>query len=164
MLFKVDCLKDEKVEIETESQTQNGITKSNNQSIVIPGVDQFQNPCISKAVLLHYYASFVRKYIDTRTSSTPEGLQVYLELRKQYPVFASFYQKEMRVIGDQSLLSEFSMLEQLAKDDDIPLNIENIVMDQVVEEKASLKRKQDDDPEEEPQPKKRLIQIVEETK
>jgi len=152
MLFKLDGVQHCKsLGISTSWQNQNGITKTKVQEIVIPPTDTFQSLSVRKAVLLHYYASFMRKYVDLRLDESAEGLKLYVEARKHFPILCTFFEKEMIKIGDATLSNEYSMMEQFAKDDDIPLDKSNNILPTIQENdkamenaESSLKRKHED--------------------
>jgi Ca-activated chloride channel family protein len=163
MLFKLDgAFQDKGFTISTSWQNQNGITKTKVQELTIPSKDTYQSISVRKAVLLHYYASFMRKYVDLRLDQTPEGFKQYVEARKQFPILYTFFEKEMNTIGDTTLTNEYSMMEQFAKDDDIPLDKSSPVLPTILETDTtmentenSLKRKHED-PEQIPDESKRI--------
>lgn len=76
-----------------------------------------------KGVLLIKYTDFLQGYIAVRKeNATPETMQKYEQYRKKFTSFVSYFRREMKALGDESLQTELQQLMETAKNDDIPVN------------------------------------------
>ncbi|CAM4916314.1 unnamed protein product [Rotaria socialis] len=133
LLFKIiDMKKDEVNEnfkITTSWDTVSGIRQSNEKEFEFSNdVDSFTHSGIRKSILLVRYTSFMKRYLKLRqASATPDVIDEYQSMRRQYPSLVEYFKKEMTAINDKSLdEEEYKHLTDIAQQDDIPLN-ENLL-------------------------------------
>ncbi|CAF1260319.1 unnamed protein product [Rotaria magnacalcarata] len=133
LLFKIiDMKKDEANEnfkITTSWDTVSGIRQNNEKELEFSNdVDSFTHSGIRKSILLVRYTSFMKRYLKLRqASATPDVIDEYQSMRRQYPSLVEYFKKEMTVINDKSLdEEEYKHLLDIAQQDDIPLN-ENLL-------------------------------------
>ncbi|CAF0798994.1 unnamed protein product [Rotaria sordida] len=138
LLFKIiDLKKDEnkeKFKINTSWDTISGIRQKNEQEFEFSNdIDSFTHSGIRKAILLVRYTSFMKRYLKLRqASATPDIIDEYQSMRRQYPRLVEYFQKEMTIIDDKSLNEEeYKHLLDIAQQDDIPLN-ENLLPPPIV--------------------------------
>ncbi|CAF1013155.1 unnamed protein product [Rotaria sp. Silwood1] len=129
LLFKIiDMKKDEnkeKFKINTSWDTISGIRQINEQEFEFSNdIDSFTHSGIRKAILLVRYTSFMKRYLKLRqASATPDIIDEYQSMRRQYPRLVEYFHKEMNIIDDKSLNEEeYKHLLDIAQQDDIPLN------------------------------------------
>ncbi|CAF3950342.1 unnamed protein product, partial [Rotaria sp. Silwood2] len=133
LLFKIiDMKKDEnkeKFKINTSWDTISGIRQTNEQEFEFSNdIDSFTHSGIRKAILLVRYTSFMKRYLKLRqASATPDIIDEYQSMRRQYPRLVEYFHKEITIIDDKSLNEEeYKHLLDIAQQDDIPLN-ENLL-------------------------------------
>jgi hypothetical protein len=129
LLFKIiDKNKDEteeKFQINTSWDTITGIRQINEQEFQFSNeINSFTHFGIRKAILLVRYTTFMKRYLKLRqASATPEIIDEYQTMRRQYPRLVEYFNNEMTVLDDKSLNDEeYKHLLDIAQEDDIPLN------------------------------------------
>ncbi|CAF1066784.1 unnamed protein product [Adineta steineri] len=109
----------------TSWDTLEGITQTNEQDLQFSKqIDSFTHSGIRKAILLVRYTKFIKRYLKVRqASATPDIMDEYQTMRRQFPRLVEYFQQEMLVLNDQSLYEEeYRHLLDIAQRDDIPLN------------------------------------------
>lgn len=130
LLFKIiDTKKDEneqeKFKINTSWDTISGIRQINEQEFEFSNeIDSFTNSGIRKAILLVHFTTFMKRYLKLRQASgTPDIIDEYQTMRRQYPRLVEYFKKEMTILDDKSLdEEEYKHLLDIAQQDDIPLD------------------------------------------
>jgi uncharacterized protein YegL len=133
LLFKIiDMKKDEnkeKFQINTSWDTVSGIRQTKEQELEFSNdTDSFTHSGIRKAILLVRYTTFMKRYLIVRqASATPDVIDEYQSMRRQYPRLVEYFKKEMTILDDKSLNDEeYKHLLDIAQQDDIPLD-ENLL-------------------------------------
>jgi hypothetical protein len=87
-------------------------------------MNSFTHSGIRKAILLVRYTTFMKRYLKVRqASATPDIIEEYQTMRRQYPRLVEYFHNEMTVLDDKSLNDEeYKHLLDIAQEDDIPLN------------------------------------------
>ncbi|UJR33086.1 hypothetical protein I4U23_020545 [Adineta vaga] len=114
-----------KFKINTSWDTVSGIRQTNEQEFEFhKNIDSFSHSGIRKAILLVRYTAFMKRYLKLRqASATPEIIDEYQTMRRQFPRLVEYFNKEMAFLNDQSLNDEeYKHLLDIAQEDDIPLN------------------------------------------
>lgn len=129
MLFRIIDMKKgenkEKFKMSTSWDTVSGIRQTNEQELEFSDdIDSFTHPGIRKAILLVRFTSFMKRYLKLRqASATPDIIDEYQSMRRQYPCLVEYFKKEMDIIDDKTLNEEeYKHLLDIAQEDDIPLN------------------------------------------
>lgn len=129
LLFRIiDQQKDqpeEKFQIKTSWDTITGIRQVNEQEWQFSNeIDSFTHSGIRKGILLVRYTAFMKRYLKLRqASATPDIIDEYQTMRRQYPRLVEYFHKEMTILNDTSLNDEeYKHLLEIAQEDDIPLN------------------------------------------
>ncbi|CAF1136957.1 unnamed protein product [Adineta steineri] len=129
LLFQMIDLKkdqnDQLFRMHTSWDTLEGITQTNEQDLQFSKqIDSFTHSGIRKAILLVRYTKFIKRYLKVRqASATPDIMDEYQTMRRQFPRLVEYFQQEMLVLNDQSLYEEeYRHLLDIAQRDDIPLN------------------------------------------
>lgn len=129
LLFKIiDNKKDEveeKFQMNTSWDTITGIRQNNQQELQFSNeINSFTHSGIRKAILLVRYTAFMKRYLKVRqASATPEIIDEYQAMRRQYPRLVEYFHNEMTALDDKSLNEEeYKHLLDIAQEDDIPLN------------------------------------------
>ena len=107
MIRKKDDNK-EKFKIKTSWDTVSGIRQINEQELEFTDeIDSFTHSGIRKAVLLVRYTTFMKRYLKLRqASATPDIIEEYQSMRRQYPRLVEYFKNEMTIINDKSLDEE----------------------------------------------------------
>ena len=129
LLFKIiDQHKDqpeEKFHIKTSWDTITGIRQVNEQEFQFSNdIDSYTHSGIRKGILLVRYTAFMKRYLKLRqAAATPDIIDEYQTMRRQYPRLVEYFHKEMTALDDRSLNEEeYKHLLDIAQEDDIPLN------------------------------------------
>ncbi|CAF1014511.1 unnamed protein product [Adineta steineri] len=129
LLFKIIDLKnnenESKFQINTSWDTVSGIRQINEQEFEFSNaMNSFTHLGIRKAILLVRYTTFMKRYLKLRqASSTPDIIDEYQTMRRQFPRLVEYFHNEMTAINDKSLNEEeYKHLLDIAQQDDIPLN------------------------------------------
>ncbi|CAF0893142.1 unnamed protein product [Adineta ricciae] len=120
----------EKFKINTSWDTISGIRQTDEQEFEFSNtIGSFTHSGIQKAILLTRYTAFMKRYLKLRqASATPEIIDEYQSMRRQFPRLVEYFKNEMTVLNDESLNEEeFKHLLDIAQQDDIPLN-ESLVL------------------------------------
>lgn len=129
LLFRIIDLKkdqnDQSFRTNTTWDTLEGITQNNEQDLQFSKeIDSFTHSGIRKAILLVRYTKFIKRYLKVRqASATPDIMDEYQAMRRQFPRLVEYFQREMIILNDRSLYEEeYQHLLDIAQKDDIPLN------------------------------------------
>jgi Mg-chelatase subunit ChlD len=129
LLFQMIDLKkdqnDQSFRINTSWDNLEGITQTNEQDLQFSKeLDSFTHSGIRKAILLVRYTKFIKRYLKVRqASATPDIMDEYQTMRRQFPRLVEYFHKEMLILNDRSLYEEeYRHLLDIAQKDDIPLN------------------------------------------
>ena len=129
LLFKVvDKNTDSKkrtIRMHTSWETAEGIRQHDEQEFQFSDqVDTYTHFGIRKAILLMRYTAFMKRYLKLRqASATPEIVDEFQSMRRQFPRLVEYFHREMNTLGDKSLeQEEYKHLLEIAQHDDIPLD------------------------------------------
>lgn len=116
---------DRTIRIVTSWETIEGIRQKQIDELKFSSdIDSFMNVSIRKALLLMSYTRFLKRYLKLRQSSaTALVIDEYQSMRRQFPSFVGYFNKEMKAIGDPTIENEeYKHLLEISQQDDIPLN------------------------------------------
>ncbi|CAF1404162.1 unnamed protein product [Adineta ricciae] len=124
----------EPLKMKTSWKTLQGSTESNEQEIQFSEqINSYTHAGIRKALLLVRYTKFVKRYlIVRRASATPDIMEEYQTMRRQFPRLVKYFQEEMILLNDRSLYEEeYRHLIDIAQKDDLPLD-QNLLPNQTL--------------------------------
>jgi hypothetical protein len=94
--------------LNTSWDTIEGIRQTNEQEFEFSDqVDSYTHTSIRKAILLVRYTKFLKRYLKLRqASTTPDIVNEYQSMHRQFPCLVERFHQEMNLINDNTLIQQ----------------------------------------------------------